>query len=128
VSRAGDVADSAAPAQRDREVALVMAWMLPGGRREAVEVRDMDSFLGAVAHQRVSGLVLEAFDQGAIAGAPDDVRPRLVETHLAALRSSLAAEAASVEVSDLFRSVGIRHAVLKGCATAQLDYPDPATC
>jgi hypothetical protein len=29
-------------------------------------------------------------------------------------------------VSDLFRSAGIRHAMLKGCATAQLDYPDPA--
>jgi hypothetical protein len=120
------VADPAALDQRDREVALVMAWMLPGGRRQEVEVSDVDRFLGAVAHQRVSGLVLEAFDQGAITGAPDDFRPRLVETHLAALRSSLSAEAASVEVSDLFRSEGIGHAMLKGCATAQLDYPDPA--
>jgi hypothetical protein len=120
------VADRAALDRSDRDVALAMAWMLPGGHRQPVEVDDADRFVSTVAHQRVSGLVLEAFDQGAIAGAPDDFRPRLVETHLAALRSSLAAEAASVEVSDLFRLAGIRHAVLKGCATAQLDYPDPA--
>ncbi len=120
------MADPAVLDQYDREVALVMAWMLPGGRRTVVPVGDLDRFVNTVAHQRVSGLVLEAFDQGAISGAPDDFRGRLVETQLAALRSSLAAEAASVEVSELFRSAGIRHAVLKGCATSQLDYPDPA--
>ena len=91
-----------------------------------VPVGDVDRFVGTVMHQRVSGLVLEAVDSGALAGWPDDVRPRLVDAHLAALRSSLAAEAASVGVSDLFNSAGIRHAVLKGCATAHLDYPDPA--
>ena len=88
---------------RDREVAAVMPWMLPGGRREAVPVLDMDVFVGTTMHQRVSGLVLEAFDQGALADPPDETRPRLVEAQLAALRSSLAAEAASVTVSELFR-------------------------
>jgi hypothetical protein len=120
------VADSSALDQRNREVAAVMSWMLPGGRREEVPVGDVDAFLNAVVHQRVSGLVLEAFDQGAVAGTPADTRARLVDAHLAALRSSLAAEAASVTASDLFRAAGIRHALLKGCATAQLDYPDPA--
>ena len=110
----------------DRDVATVMAWMLPGGPRIPVPVGDADRFVGAVMHQRVSGPVLEAVESGALAGWPDDIRPRLVDAHLAALRSSLAAEAASVGVSDLFNSVGIRHAVLKGCATAHLDYPDPA--
>ncbi len=113
---------------RDRAVAAAMAWVLPGGPRERVPVGGADVFVNTVAHQRVSGLVLEAFDQGAFADWPDEpgLRPRLVETHLGALRSSLAAEAASVTVSDLFRSAGVRHAVLKGCATAQLDYADPA--
>ena len=110
----------------DRDVARVMAWMLPGGSCEQVAVGDANELVNTVVHQRVSGLVLEALDQGAIVGSDDDLRPRLVEAHLAALRSSLAAEAASVTMSDLFRSMGIRHAVLKGCATAQLDYPDPA--
>ncbi len=110
----------------NREVARAMAWMLPGGRREEVSVGDVDLFVNTVIHQRVSGLVLEAFDQGALVGLHEDLRPRLVEAQLAALRSSLAAEAASVTVSDLFRAAGVRHAVLKGCATAQLDYPDPA--
>ena len=105
-----------------------MAWVLPGGPCERVPVGDVDALVNTVAHQRVSGLVLEAFDQGAFADWPDKpgLRPRLVETHLGALRSSLAAEAASVAMSVLFRSAGVRHAVLKGCATAQLDYPDPA--
>ncbi len=103
-----------------------MAWALPGCLRTEVPVGEVDRFVNTVMHQRVSGLVLEAVGSGALAGWPDEVRARLVEAHLAALRSSLAAEAASVVVSDLFRSAGIRHAVLKGCATAQLDYPDPA--
>jgi hypothetical protein len=120
------VSDIPALDHRNREVAAVMSWMLPGGHREPVAVGDVDAFLNAVIHQRVNGLVLEAFDEGAVAGAPDDTRARLVEAHLGALRSSLAAEAASVGVSDLFGSAGIRHAILKGCATAQLDYPDPA--
>jgi hypothetical protein len=111
---------------RDREVAAVMSWMLPGGRRQQVRLTDPDRFVNTVVHQRVSGLVLDAFDQGALADAPDDLRLGLVEAHLAALRSSLAAEAASVTASELLRSAGVRHAVLKGCATAQLDYPDPA--
>ena len=120
------MADQSTLDSANRDVALVMAWMLPGGRRQQVSIGDPDLFVNTVMQQRVSGLVLEAFDQGAIADAPDDLRPRLVEAQLAALRSSLAAEAASVTMSDLFRSVGIRHAILKGCATAQLDYPDPA--
>ena len=111
----------------NRDVATVMAWALPGCERTEVPVGDVDRFVNTVMHQRVSGLVLAAADSGALTGWPDGIRPRLVDAHLAALRSSLAAEAASVVVSDLFRSAGVRHAVLKGCATAQLDYPDPAT-
>lgn len=122
------VADRPALDPRDRTVAAAMAWVLPGGPPEPVPRGDADVFVSAVAHQRVSGLVLEAFDRGAFADWPDEagLRPHLVETHLGALRSSLAAEAASVVVSDLFRSAGVWHAMLKGCATAQLDYPDPA--
>jgi hypothetical protein len=47
-----------------------MSWMLPGGRRTEVPVGDVDAFVNAVIHQRVSGLVLEAFDEGAVAGGP----------------------------------------------------------
>ena len=112
--------------QADRDVAAVMAWALPGCQRREVPHRDVDRFVNTVAHQRVSGLVLEAFDAGGLAGWPDETRSRLVDVHLAALRSSLAAEAASVTASELLGSAGVRHAVLKGCATAQLDYPDPA--
>jgi len=110
----------------NRDVATVMAWALPGCRRVEVPSGNVNRFVGAVAHQRVSGLVLEAADRGALAAWSDDLRPLLVDAHLAALRSSLAAEAASVVASETFGAAGIRHAVLKGCATSQLDYPDPA--
>jgi hypothetical protein len=113
-------------AEADRDVATVMAWALPGTRRTELPARDLDRFVGTVANQRVSGLVVAAARAGALAGWPDDTWPRLVDTDLAALRSSLTAEAASVTVSEVLASAGIRHAVLKGCATAQLDYPDPA--
>ena len=109
-----------------RDVATVMGWVLPGCPRTEVPAGDVDRFVNTVVHQRVSGLVLDAVDAGALAGWPEELRPRLVQAHLAALRSSLAAEAASVTASELLSSAGIRHAVLKGCATAQLDYPDPA--
>jgi hypothetical protein len=107
-------------------VAAAMAWALPGCHGTDVPPGDGDRFLAAVAHQRVSGLVLEAVDAGALAGWPDGLRPPLVETHLGALRTSLAAEAAGVRVADLFRAASIPFAVLKGCATAHLDYADPA--
>ena len=109
-----------------RDVATVMGWVLPGCPRTEVPAGDVDRFVNTVVHQRVSGLVLDAVDAGALADWSDELRPRLVEAHLAALRSSLAAEAASVTASELLSSAGVRHAVLKGCATAQLDYPDPA--
>jgi hypothetical protein len=109
-----------------RQVAAVMAWALPGCDRSVVSIVDVDRFLAVVAHQRVSGLVLEAFDAGAVGDASDDLRSRLVDAHLDALRLSLAVEAASVHVADLLRAASIPFAVLKGCATAHLDYPDPA--
>jgi hypothetical protein len=109
-----------------RDVAAVMAWVLPGCRRQVVPPGDLDRFVGAVAHQRVSGLVLEAFDGGALERWPDGLRDRLVEIQLDGLRMSLAVEAASVRVADLLHAASIRFAVLKGCATAHLDYDDPA--
>jgi hypothetical protein len=112
--------------EADRDVATVMAWALPGARRRELPARDVEQFITTVAHQRVSGLVVAAARAGALAGWPDVTWDRLVDADLAALRSSLTAEAASVTVSELLASAGIRHALLKGCATAQLDYPDPA--
>ena len=108
------------------EVAQAAAWSLPGGPRHTVHPDDPDRFVAAVADQRISGLVNAA----ATAGALEPSGPRLAEqlhsTHLEALRTSLAVEAASVELSELLDEAGIRHAFLKGCATARLDYDDPS--
>ena len=105
-----------------------MAWVLPGGAASEMSCAVTSiAFVNTVAHQRVSGLVLDAVRPGCPRRlARRDSGPDWSRRTSAALRSSLAAEAASVTVSDLFRSAGVRHAVLKGCATAQLDYPDPA--
>ena len=113
-----------------------MAWMLPGGQRAPVPVGDADRFVNTVIHQRVSGLVLEAFDQGALAGAPDDIRARLVEAHLAALRSSLAAEAASVDGVGTLplgrhpprRLEGVRHRPARLPGSGACGSPATSTC
>ncbi len=108
------------------EIAQVAAWSLPGGPRRTVQPEDPDRFVAAVAEQRISGLVAAAAENGALASSTPELIERLHSTHLEALRTSLAVEAASVEVSALLDGAGIRHAMLKGCATSQLDYGDPS--
>jgi hypothetical protein len=108
------------------EIAQVAAWSLPGGPRCTVQPEYPDRFVAAVAEQRISGLVAEAAANGALASSTPELTEQLRFTHLEALRTSLAVEAASVEVSALLDGAGIRHALLKGCATAQLDYDDPS--
>ena len=108
------------------EVAAAAAWSLPGGPRVAIRPDDPDRFVGVVADQRVSGLVIAAATAGALEPSDPTLLERLHATHLDALRTSLAVEAASVEVSTLLAHAGIRHAILKGCATARLDYADPS--
>lgn len=117
--------DRSPPSPLD-EVARVAAWVLPGGSHEPVEPAHPDDFLATVASQRVSGLVVAAARRGALGEASDAVTERLHTIQLDALRTALAVEAASVETSALLRAAGIRHALLKGCATSQLDYTDPA--
>jgi hypothetical protein len=108
------------------EIATAAAWTLPGTPRRTVEPRDPDHFVAAVAEQRISGLVVAAATAGALHTSTPRLTEQLHATHLEALRTSLAVEAASVEVSTLLDRAGIRHALLKGCATARLDYPDPS--
>jgi hypothetical protein len=108
-------------------IADLLATVLPGAhgsvRSPPVDPRWL---VDHVAHQRVSGLAMLALDAGAGGVRSAEISELLEPVHLEALRTSLAAEAASVEVHELFDAAGVAHAVLKGCATAQLDYADPA--
>ncbi len=97
------------------------------GRSAPAELpSDLEAFVSQIEHQRVSGLVMAALEGGAFGDRTDEVLGLLTPVHLQALRTSLAAEAKSIEVADLLERAGIRSAMLKGCATAWLDYPDPA--
>ncbi|MEM9514906.1 MAG: nucleotidyltransferase family protein [Actinomycetota bacterium] len=112
-------------------VGQVAAWALPPLPQRPLDDELLktpaftEEFLRCVAHQRIGGLVAAAADAGALDRAPPHLRQKLGVANTEALRASLAIEAHAIAVSDALTSAGIDHALLKGCATAHLDYPDP---
>ncbi len=114
---------------RDRlhdPLACLVAWTLPGATRAPLPPGDANLLLGRVAEQRVSGVVLDAAIDGALEKWPSDTVEQLRTLHLGALRTCVSVEAAAVETVSLLDQAGLTPVVLKGCATAHLDYPDPA--
>ncbi|MFW2335621.1 nucleotidyltransferase family protein [Ilumatobacter sp.] len=104
----------------------LVSWGLAGGPTEPVELGSADGLASLAEFHQVTGVVLAALDQG----AASDVRASLVDDlaarHVGVLHRSLAAEADLVTVARRLEARGIEFRVLKGCATAHLDYVDPA--
>ena len=95
----------------------------------AVGAAVLDELVRWASDERLTGLLALTLAAGAIVADPtagsdlDDV----VETaHLAALRTSLAAEATGVVAVAALRRAGIEPYLFKGMANAHLDYADPA--
>lgn len=103
-----------------------LTWVLPYGRcREAPPIGPQ--VLSAVAlRHRVTGLAVAAAEAGAFENWASDPTPDIRESHEIALRQSLDAEAHSVRVTRRLSELGLENAVLKGLATAHLDYPSPS--
>lgn len=107
-------------------LAPLLSWGLPGAPYLPAPPGDPGQLVAAAISQRVTGLVLEAANDGALAGWPDETLDRLREVHLAALRSNLQIEAAGLRAIATLEQAGLQPIWLKGGATAHLDYPDPA--
>lgn len=110
-------------------LAHLLAWGLPGASTTPAQLRaesDAVALASLVSAQRVTGPVLAALESGAL----DDVPQVLVESvssqHLTQLRQSLMAENDLLFAAGVLGAAGVDCRVLKGCAAAHLDYPDPA--
>lgn len=111
------------------DVAAIIAAALPGGMPPDTLRGTPSQVVTRLTALRASGLVRAGLDVGsgsAWADWPDDARAALDALHLAELRSSLAVESVAVTVARQLERAGVPYAITKGCATAHLDYPDPA--
>ncbi len=105
------------------------AWRLVAGPAVPIAMPsdvDASSFGQLAERHRVTGVVLDALDHGALTAVPaglvDDIAPR----HHALLHTSLAAEANMLAIVDVLRHAGVDVRVIKGLSTAHLDHDDPA--
>jgi hypothetical protein len=83
------------------------------------------ALLAQVGAKRLSGHLVAAISSGALQVSQDQA-DAAAEKHAAAMVSSLRLEQLLLEVVERFDDEGVDHRVLKGCAVAYLDYPDPA--
>jgi hypothetical protein len=78
---------------------------------------DVDQWVGRVAYHRISALA--RWRHG-------DVHERLDAAAVGAMDGALRIERSAVRLARLLRACDIDFAILKGAATARLDYPDPS--
>jgi Uncharacterised nucleotidyltransferase len=104
-----------------------LAYGLPGtGIEFPREVRsaDWEDGLHAVSFAGLTGLLTAAVQDSAIL-LDDDHQTKLAEINVDAQRAALRLEQRLLEVSHVLGQRAIEHRVLKGAATAHLDYPAP---
>ncbi len=123
------VSSSVAP-PAERVVRHLASWGLVGGPDEPVALDvaatiDVDRL---AFHHRVSSVAIAALDDGALHGATvvSRLRSLLQQSERRLLRQTLMAEADLVRVTRALQQHDIDVRVLKGLATAHLDYEDPA--
>ena len=107
-------------------VAHLAGWGLPGGAAKPMLLTGLRGIARAVAAERVTGPALAALADGAAIEVPDGIVGELEAHHLDHIHQSLMAEADMVAIGEVLASAGVDFRVLKGCAAAHLDYPDPA--
>ncbi len=110
----------------EHAVTVAAARGLPGA--SAVEATlatadDVDRFVGEVRAHGLQGQAIEACTAGKLTGP--GLHDKLLDALHGALLSCLVAEAAAVNAVDVLTEHGIDMLVLKGVATAHLDYPAP---
>ncbi len=106
----------------------------PDGRIEQASIppigpAELDDLVRWASNERITGLLVLALDAGAIVVEPpagSELDNAVQTAHVAALRSSLAAEATGVVAVAALRHAGIDPYLFKGMASAHLDYADPA--
>jgi hypothetical protein len=113
-------------ASADAALRHLVSWGLVGGPSEPIDLVGIAGLAALAESHRMTGVVLAALDDGAATSVPDGLIDDLADRHLRLLQQSMMAEADLVFVARLFHDAGIEFRVLKGCATAHLDYPDPA--
>ena len=107
-------------------VARLAAFGLPGVDPAPIALDDPDAVLADSAARRALPWVAAADGAGLVVGVSDQWRADLRRRHLGAVQSTMAAHAAAIDVAERLRSAGICDArILKGCATAHLDYERP---
>jgi len=109
----------------------VLMWGLPvgeaGDRSPPIEVaaHQLEELIDWCHAERFEGLLRGASESGHL--VVDEVGSSLItDAELGALRRTLTCEGVAAELVALLTEHGIRSWLLKGLATAHLDYPDPS--
>ena len=101
----------------------VAAHGLPGCRGESITVDSLDQLLVIAENQRVLPQLYHAAHAGKVSSVTPAWIDRLRDRTMAAAETTLAAHAAAMQVVRRLHDIGVDDLViLKGCATAHLDY------
>jgi hypothetical protein len=104
-------------------LACVGAYGLPAASYEPIDVGWFDELLALTEAQRMLPWLSAAVEDGRMGNIAEDDRIELKKRTLVAIQSTLAAHSAAASVVSRLRDAGVTEVrVLKGCATAYLDY------
>lgn len=107
-------------------LARLAAYGLPGAVSDPITVESPEAFVALAEQRRALSWVSQAVAAGMVANAGSELDQQLRTAHLGAVQTTMAAHAAAVNVLARLAGVGLCDVrVLKGCATAHLDYPKP---
>ena len=123
------MAVSATPLQTATLVAAVATHGLLGSAHEFPEAplpdTEFEALFDRCAAQRLMGALVQSICAGRLP-ATDAQAERAAQAHFEALCQCLELESLLLQAVAVLDAGGIEHRVLKGSATAHLDYPDPA--
>jgi len=108
-------------------VTVAASFGLAGARCVEAELHtpeEVSELLARVRRQRIDGVMAAAVEAGVLRGP--GITERAVEAHQAMLAAAMCAEGAGVRALHAMASRGVEALVLKGMASAQLDYPSPS--
>jgi hypothetical protein len=101
----------------------VGAFGLTGANSEPIDVASFDELLALAESQRMLPWLSAAVEDGWVENVTEEDRIELRKRTLVAIQTTLAAHSAAASVISRLRDAGVTEVrVLKGCATAYLDY------
>jgi hypothetical protein len=117
------------PQQTAMLVAAVATYGLLGSAHEfpaePLPDAEFETLFDQCLTQRLTGALVKCIASGRLP-ATEAQAERASEAHFVALCHCLELESMLLQVVELFDAAGVEHRVLKGSATAHLDYADPA--